>query len=180
MKRVGIRNFGHRRITGGRRSRATEKPGSFSGHDAVPAREGGHYDRPPQSRNSGGQGDHAIHSNELPAHYAANVNPTPGIRTATRNTSSSRKNSTQNSSRITKNWTEAGADHRQLESHQANDAKMQQVEQRHQQQTQQLAQNTNSSSNTYNSNSSTSSRIRIHTRISHMENRSGKAWKYAF
>src|SRR5258705_7209214 len=47
---------------------ATEKPGSFSGHDAVPAREGGHYDRPPQSRNSGGQGDHAIHSNELPAH----------------------------------------------------------------------------------------------------------------
>jgi len=119
---------------------ATEKPGSFSGHDTVPAREGGHYDRPPQSRNSGGQGDHAIHSNELPAHTRP-TSPNTG------DTNRDKKYQQQQEKLYAKQQQDhqkleqrQEQDHRQLESHQANDAKMQQVEQRHQQQTQQLAQ----------------------------------------
>jgi hypothetical protein len=115
---------------------ATERPGSFSGHEVVPAKEGGHFDRPPQARNSGGQMDHAIHANELPA----NSRPQSS-------NSSDRKYQQQQEKMYAKQQQDnqklqqrQEQDHRQLERQQASDQRMQQVEQRHQQQTQQMAQ----------------------------------------
>jgi hypothetical protein len=119
---------------------ATEKPGSFSGHEAVPAKEGGHYDRPPQARNSGGQPDKAIHANELSGHSKPS-SPNTG------NANSDKKYQQQQEKLYQKQEQEhvklqqkQEQDHRRLEQQQANDAKMQQVERQHQQQTQQMAQ----------------------------------------
>ena len=115
---------------------ATERPGSFSGHGAVPASEGGHYDRPPQGRNSGGQGDHAIHANELPA----NSRPQPsnsGDRKYQQQQDKLYARQQQDHQKLQQRQEQ---DHRQLEQQRANDSRMQQVEQRHQQQTQQMAQ----------------------------------------
>ena len=119
---------------------ATERPGAFSGHEAVPAKEGGHYDRPPQSRNSGGQGDHAIHSNELPAHTRASAPNTGDSNRDRKYQQQQDKLYARQQQDHQKLEQKQEQDHRQLERQQANDAKMQQVEQRHQQQTQQLAQ----------------------------------------
>ena len=119
---------------------ATEKPGSFSGHEAIPAKEGGHYDRPPQARNSGGQADHAIHSNELPAHTRPSAPNTGDPNRDRKYQQQQEKLYAKQQQDHQKLEQKQEQDHRQLERQQANDARMQQVEQHHQQQTQQLAQ----------------------------------------
>lgn len=119
---------------------ATERPGAFSGHEAVSAKEGGRYDRPPQSRNSGGQGDHAIHNNELPARSRPSAPNTGDPNRDRKYQQQQEKLYTRQQQDNQKLQQRQEQDHRQLERQQANDARMQQVEQRHQQQTQQMAQ----------------------------------------
>jgi hypothetical protein len=121
---------------------ATEKPGVFSGHEAVAAKEGGHYDRPPQARGSGsgGQVDHAIHSNELPAHTRPSAPNTGDPNRDKKYQQQQEKLYQQQLQDHQKLEQRQEQDHRQLERQQANDAQMQQMEQKHQQQTQQLAQ----------------------------------------
>ena len=119
---------------------ATERPGSFSGREAVPAKEGGHYDRPPQSRNSGGQPDHAIHANELSAHQRPS-SPNTGDQNRDRQYQQQQEKLYQKQQQDhTKLQQKQEQDHQRLERQQASDPRMQQVEQRHQQQTQQMAQ----------------------------------------
>jgi hypothetical protein len=119
---------------------ATSRPGSFSGHEAVAATEGGHYDRPPQSQNSGGQAERAIHANELSPHTRPQ-SPNTG------NPNRDQKYQQQQDKLYAKQQQDhvklqqrQEQDHQRLEQQRANDAKMQQVEQQHQQQTQQMAQ----------------------------------------
>jgi len=119
---------------------ATERPGSFSGREAVPAKEGGHYDRPPQSRNSGGQPDHAIHANELSAHQRPS-SPNTGDQNRDRQYQQQQEKLYQKQQQDhTRLQQKQEQDHQRLERQQASDPRMQQVEQRHQQQTQQMAQ----------------------------------------
>jgi hypothetical protein len=119
---------------------ATERPGSFSEHGAVGAKEGARFDRPPQERGSGGQVDHAIHSNELPAHTRPTAPNTGDPNRDKKYQQQQEKLYAKQQQDHQKLEQRQEQDHRQLERQQANDAKMQQVEQRHQQQTQQLVQ----------------------------------------
>jgi len=119
---------------------ATERPAAFSGREAVAAKEGGHYDRPPQARNSGGQTDRAIHANELSAHQRPSSPNTGDPNRDRQYQQQQEKLYQQQQQDHVKLQQKQEQDHRQLEHQQANDARMQQVEQRHQQQTQQMAQ----------------------------------------
>src|SRR3981189_2867026 len=110
---------------------ATERPGSFSGREAVSAKEGGHYDRPPQSRNSGGQPDHAIHANELSAHQRPS-SPNTGDQNRDRQYQQQQEKLYQKQQQDhTKLQQKQEQDHQRLERQQASDPRMQQVEQRH-------------------------------------------------
>ena len=118
---------------------ATERPGAFSGNQAVPTKEGGHYDRPPQGRNSGGQPQKAIHANELSAHQRSSSPNTGDPNRDKQYQQQQEKLYAKQQQDHVKLQQKQEQDHRHLEHQQANDARMQQVERQHQQQTQQMA-----------------------------------------
>ena len=119
---------------------ATARPGEFHEGSVVPAKEGGHYNPPPRSENSGGHPANPVHASELTAHPRP---PAPN----TGNPNQDKKYQQQQDKLYAKQEQEhqklqqkQEQDHQKMAQQQANQARQQQMEQRHQQQTQHLQQ----------------------------------------
>ena len=126
---------------------ATAKPGEFSGHEAVPAREAGGTYNPPADRNAG---QPRTENGERPANVIHPKDIPPAEHPAAPNTGNPKldKKYQQQQEQLQqkqdqerqKLQAKQDQDHQRLAQQKANDAKTQQLEHKHQQQTQQLQQ----------------------------------------
>jgi len=123
---------------------ATGRPGDFSGHEVVRAREAGAPYHPPANRGESPRGGNAsgpaVHPNELPK-FERPAPPNTG------DANRDRKYQQQQEKMFAKQEQQRQQlqqkqeqEHQQMERQKANEAQKQQMEQRHQQQTQQLQQ----------------------------------------
>jgi WXXGXW repeat (2 copies) len=124
---------------------ATEKPGAFSGHGVVQAREAGAPYRAPESRGTAGPrtespGRQAIHPNDIPPAGRAAPPNTGNPKLDQKYQQQQEKLFAQQNQERQKLQQKQNQEHQQLAKQQANAAKTQQLEQKHQQQTQQLQQ----------------------------------------
>jgi WXXGXW repeat (2 copies) len=130
---------------------ATAKPGEFTGHDAVPAKEAGAPYNPPANRGAAQPkaetGGHttappatAVHPNDLPPmeHPAAPNTGDPSL--DKKYQQQQQKLQQKQGQERQKLQQQQDKEHQQLTKQNANDAQKQQTEQKHQQQTQQLQQ----------------------------------------
>jgi len=119
---------------------ATERPGAFTGHGVVEAKDAGGPYKADENRGGGAPSRPAVHPNDLP----------PAERPAAPNTGNAdrdRKYQQQQDKLLAKQNQERqklqqkqDQEHQQMARQKADDARTQQVEQKHQQQTQQLQQ----------------------------------------
>jgi hypothetical protein len=126
---------------------ATAKPGEFTGHDAVPAREAGAPYNPPANRGAaappaekGGRPATAVHPNDLPAMERPAAPNTGNANLDKKYQQQQQKLQQQQDKERQKLQQQQDKEHQQLTKQNANDQQKQQIEQKHQQQTQQLQQ----------------------------------------
>jgi hypothetical protein len=131
---------------------ATEKPGEFSGHGVVEAKEAGAPYKPEENRGAEPpSGSPAAHPENNPAHPAVHPNDLPAAERPappnTGNAKADKKYQQQQQKLFAKQNQERqqlqqkqDQEHQRLAQQKASQAKTQQLEQRHQQQTQQLQQ----------------------------------------
>jgi hypothetical protein len=123
---------------------ATARPGEFSGHDVVAAREaGGTYNRPENRGGAAGNhpegGGNYGHAKELPAYQKVTPN-TGNAKQDQKFQREQEKQANQQAKEQQKLQAQQEKEHQQAEKQHADQAHQQQMEQRHQQQTQQLQQ----------------------------------------
>ena len=115
---------------------ATARPGEFSGHEAVPAREAGGAYNPPANR-GGNTGGNVVHPRDLPP--VEKTTPNTGNPKSDRKFQQQQeKMSARQDQERQKLQQQQEKEHQQLAKQNADEARKQQTEQRHQQQTQQL------------------------------------------
>lgn len=140
---------------------ATARPGEFSGHGAVAAREGGNYTPPPNRGNvghsgdgNGGGGRQPVHPNELPPMERPSAPNTGNAKTDQKYQQQQQKLYDKQNQERQKLQQQQEKEHQKFQQQQAKQAKQQQneeqqrqtqqrqqqMEQRHQQQTQQMEQ----------------------------------------
>ena len=126
---------------------ATDKPGDFKGHDAVPAREaGGTYNppanrggSPPRSENAGRPAN-PVHPNELPAMERPAAPNTGNAKLDQKYQQQQQKLQQKQEQDRQKLQQQQEKEHQQLAKQNSDEARKQQTEQKHQQQTQQMQQ----------------------------------------
>jgi len=126
---------------------ATAKPGEFSGHDAVPAREAGAPYNPPANRGAaapkaenGGRPATAVHPTDLPPMERPAAPNTGDPNRDKKYQQQQQKLQQKQDQERTKLQQQQENEHQQLAKQSASEAQKQQTEQKHQQQTQQLQQ----------------------------------------
>ena len=125
---------------------ATAKPGEFSGHDAMPAREaGGEYKAPAdrggaEAHPENGAPAKVIHPNDIPAGERPNTPNTGDAKLDKKYQQQQAKLQQQQDKERQKLQQQQDKEHQNMAKQNADDAKKQQVEQKHQQQTQQMQQ----------------------------------------
>ncbi len=120
---------------------ATERPGAFNEHGAVPAKEGGRYNPPPKSEsNASRPANMAVHPNELPPHERPAAPNTGNPDLDKKYQQQQDKLYAKQEQERQKLQQQQDREHQQLAKQNADEARKQQVEQKHQQQTQQQMQ----------------------------------------
>jgi hypothetical protein len=126
---------------------ATAKPGEFSGHDVVAAREAGGEYHPPADRGAaprpvenGGRPANPVHPNDLPPMEKPAAPNTGDANLDKKYQQQQEKLQQKQDQERQKLQQQQDKEHQQLAKQNANDAKKQQLERKHQQQTQQLQQ----------------------------------------
>ncbi len=126
---------------------ATARPGEFSGHEVVAAREAGGAYHPPANRGgaepraeNGGRPANAVHPNDLPAMERPAAPNTGNPNLDKKYQQQQEKLQQKQGQERQKLQQQQEKDHQKLAQQNANDARKQQLEQKHQQQTQQLQQ----------------------------------------
>jgi len=125
---------------------ATQRPGEFNGHGAVPARQAGGPYNPPANRAvnqphpGGGGRPNAIHPNDLPTMNRPPAPNTGSQKLDQKYQRQQEKLQQQQDKERQKLQQQQEKEHQQMMKRNGDQARQQQVEQRHQQQTQQLQQ----------------------------------------
>lgn len=126
---------------------ATGRPGEFSGHEAVPARQAGGVYNPPANRGTaqprsqnGGRPATAVHPKGLPPMERPPAPNTGNAKTDQKHQQQHRKLQQKQDQERQKLQQQREKEHQQIAKQNANEAKKQQTEQKHQQQNRQLQQ----------------------------------------